>query len=417
MDRVIEKKSKFNLKYGITATLSICVMYLFYIAVSDAAISTYKVKKDQIIISEVQRGVFEDVVPVRGVIEPASSVYLDTVEGGVVEEIFIENGSMVAQGQPILRLQNSDLYLNVSRNNTSITEQLNNLSNIANSLETKKLVTEGEIIDIKYRIKTLKLNEKRYQALANDELIAGHEYQTILDEIEYKEDVLVNLLNKQEIEEAIRIKRRVQISEQISNLESNLEISTKSLDNLLVKAPVTGHLTSFTVQIGQSKSKGERLGQIDEIGDSKILAQIDEFYINRVKVGQSASFKLDGVSYDSVVDNIYPQVQNGMFEVDMTIVDGAPEGVRRGQTIQLALSLGQQSESLILSKGGFLLTTGGNWAFVLDKSGEQATKREIKIGRRNTSFVEVLDGLAEGDRVITSNYASMQDVERVTVTR
>ncbi|MBQ4862202.1 efflux RND transporter periplasmic adaptor subunit [Pseudoalteromonas sp. MMG013] len=417
MDRIIEKKSKFNLKYGIIAAVSLCAIYLFYVGVSDAAISTYKVKKEQVIISTVKQGVFEDVVPVRGEIEPASTVFLDAVAGGVVEEIYVDNGTMIKKGQPILKLQNSDLYLNVSRNNTSITEQLNNLSNIANNLETKKLVTEKEIIDIKYRIKTLKLDKKRYQVLADDALVSDHQYQAILDELQYRKDLLANLFAKQELEETIREKRIVQIEDQIRKLESNLAISTKSLSNLLIKAPVAGHLTSFSVEIGESKSKGERLGQIDEMGASKIVAQIDEFYINRVRVGQTASFKLNGEEYESVIESIYPEVKNGMFEVDLTIVGGAPEGVRRGQTIQLALSLGQKSESLLLTNGGFLKTTGGNWAFVLDESGEHAIKREIRLGRRNTSVVEVLEGLKEGERVVTSNYASMQDVERVTITR
>ncbi|OGT74276.1 MAG: hypothetical protein A3H44_06040 [Gammaproteobacteria bacterium RIFCSPLOWO2_02_FULL_57_10] len=417
MDRVIEKKKRPLWQWGLIGLVAATVLWFVYGMLADASIRTYRLPQEQTTIASVQFGAFEDVTPIRGTIQPFNSVFLDAVDGGVVEAVLVEEGSFVGAGQPLLQLSNTDLRLNVARNDTSITEQLNNLSNISNSLETTKLSTERQVIDVEYRIQVLERQERRQMQLANDNLVSKEQYDTIADELAYQRKVLANTKARQALEDRIREDRLAQIALQVGKLEENLELSQSSFENLLVRAPISGQLTSLPVEVGENKIRGQRLGQIDVVEQYKIVAQVDEYYVTRVTPDQSARFTLAGQQYEARVIKVYPEITEGTFEVDLVFEGVAPDNLRRGQTLQLDLTLGNPVESLLLPLGGFLQDTGGNWVFVVDASGEYATRRDIRVGRRNNRFVEVTEGLEPGERVITSSYSQMTEMERIQLTR
>ncbi len=416
MDRVIEKPKRPAWQFALFALLLLAGLWLVYRLLADASIRSYRVPQEQLIISTVEYGAFEDLIPIRGTIQPFNSVYLDAINGGVVEEVFVEEGSFVEAGQPLLQLSNTNLRLSAAQNDTQITEQLNFLGNISNNLETEKLRTERELIDIEYRITVLERQKRRFEQLVDDSLISEEEYEAVLDELEYQRRLLANTEARQTLEDKIRDERMIQIATQIDKLEENLEVSQSSFESLLVRAPIAGQLTSLPVEIGESKMSGERLGQIDVVDQYKVVAQIDEYYVSRVSAGQMATFNLAGQEFQTRVIKVYPEISAGTFEVDLVFEGSEPANIRRGQTLQMELTLGNPVESLLLPVGGFIQDTGGNWVFVLDASGDSALRRDIRVGRRNNRFVEVISGLQQGDQVITSGYGQMQDMERIQLT-
>ena len=413
MDRKLEKKRRPLWQWAAAAIVCAGVLWFGQAMLRDASIRTYRADASQLIISEVIIGAFEDVTPIRGTILPFNSVFLDAVDGGVVERVLVEEGSFVEAGQPLLQLGNSDLQLRVANNDTQTTEQLNNLNNIANGMENTRLMTERALIDSEYRIKVLERQLSRMQELRTNDMISREEFEAVTDELEYQRKVQANTKTRQSLEERIRIERMAQIAGQIEKLEQNLELAMSTFENLLVRAPVAGQLTSLPVQIGESKTRGQRLGQIDVVDEFKIVAQVDEFYVTRVAPGQSARFTLGGQPLSATVIKVYPEITQGTFTVDLQFDGGTPANVRRGQTLQLELTLGNPMESTLLPLGGFAQDTGGNWVFVLDADQRYAVRRAISTGRRNNRFIEVREGLQAGERVITSSYGQMADVERI----
>ncbi|GAB5498417.1 MAG: efflux RND transporter periplasmic adaptor subunit [Pseudohongiellaceae bacterium] len=416
MDKPLEKPTTPVWKWGLMGVALVALAWLGYRTLLGASISTYRVPEEEVIVSTVQYGAFEDLIPIRGTIQPFNSVYLDAVNGGVVEEMFVEEGSFVEAGQPLLQLSNTNLRLSAAQNDTQITEQLNFLGNISNNLETEKLRTEREIIDTEYRITVLERQKRRFEKLIDDSLVSEEEYDAIRDELIYQRKLLANTRARQELEDKIREERTLQIATQIAKLEENLEVSQSSFESLLVRAPISGQLTSLPVEIGESKMSGERLGQIDVVDQYKVVAQIDEYYVSRVVPDQTANFTLSDQEYQVRVIKVYPEITSGTFEVDLVFENSTPDNVRRGQTLQMELTLGNPVESLLLPVGGFIQDTGANWVFVLNDSGDAAVRRDIRVGRRNNRFIEVVDGLARGDRVITSGYGQMEGMERVQLT-
>jgi HlyD family secretion protein len=417
MDRVIDKPRRPLWQWVLIAVLLAVAGSFAGGLLRNAAINAYRVPHDQLTISTVQSGQFEDAIPIRGTIQPLNSVYLDAVNGGVVEEVFVEEGSFVEAGQPLVQLSNNNLRLSAAQNDTQITEQLNFLSNISNDLETQKLNTERQLIDTEYRITVLERQKRRFEQLVGDSLVSQEEYEAIRDELEYQYAVRDNTLARQDLENKIRVERSNQIALQISKLEENLEVSQSSFESLLVRAPISGQLTSLPVEIGENMLTGERLGQIDVVNQYKIVAQIDEYYVSRVAAQQSARFSLAGQQFIARAIKVYPEISNGTFEVDLVFDGDAPDNVRRGQTLQMELTLGSPVESLLLPIGGFVQETGGNWVFVVDDSGREAVRRDIQVGRRNNRYMEIQSGLQAGDRVITSGYSQMGDVDRVLLSR
>lgn len=417
MDRKIEKKKWAIWQWGLLVVGVVGGSWLIYQLLADASIRTYRVPQEQLIVSTVEFGAFEDLIPIRGTIQPFNSVFLDAVIGGAVETVFVEEGAFVEAGQPLVQLSNTSTRLTAAQADAGTTEQLNYLSGIANGFETTKLNTVREIINIEYRMITLERLLGRAERLVADSLVSEEEYESLVDELVYQKKILANSLERQELENTIREERLQQITVQMKMLQENLEISQSSFDSLLVRAPISGQLTSFPVEIGESKQNGQRLGQIDVVDHYKVVAQIDEYYVSRVTAGQDATFTLVGTEFAAQVIKVYPEITEGTFTVDLEFVGLAPGNIRRGQTLQMELTLGNPVESLLLALGGFIQDTGGNWVFVLDATGEYALRRDIRVGRRNNRYVEVREGLREGDRVITSSYSQMEDMERIQLTQ
>jgi HlyD family secretion protein len=364
------------------------------------------VATDRIAISTVQSGIFEDFIPIRGRVTPAKTVYLDAVEGGRVERILVEDGASLKAGDLIVELSNASLQLSVLGNEARVAEQLNNMRSIELSLEQNRLEHKRNLVDIRYQIKLLTRQVSREQELVKTGAVSQSVFYDTYDTLDWYKSRLALTLESQQSDARMQGEQLVFLKDTTKRLESNLAISRQNLDNMNVKAPVDGKLSGFNIEVGQSIGRGERLGQIDTPNDFKVTAFIDEFYLGRVDIGQQATYD----NYAMVVSKVYPQVQNGQFEVDFTFTQAQPSDIRRGQTIQTKLTLGDASEALLIPNGAFYQDTAGNWIFVVTQDGNQAVRRTVRLGRRNSRFIEVIEGLDVGEKVVTSPYTSYQDM-------
>jgi HlyD family secretion protein len=385
--------------------LSVLVLLVYWLldAPSGKALS---VKTERIAISTVKSGIFEDFIPIRGRVTPAKTVYLDAVEGGRVERILVEDGASMKAGNLIVELSNASLQLSVLGNEARVAEQLNNMRSIELNLEQNRLEHKRNLVDIRYQIKLLTRQVSREQALAKTGAVSQSTFDDTHDTLDWYKSRLALTLESQQSDARMQTDQLVFLKDTTKRLEGSLAISRQNLDNMNVKAPVDGTLSGFNIEVGQSIGRGERLGQIDTPNDFKVTAFIDEFYLGRVDIGQQATYD----NYAMVVSKVYPQVQNGQFEVDFKFTQTQPAGIRRGQTIQTKLTLGDASEALLIPNGAFYQDTGGNWIFVVAQDGKQALRRTVRLGRRNSRFIEVIEGLDVGEKVVTSPYTSYQDM-------
>lgn len=389
------------------------VVYLLVAFVRNQSVDAYALNTELVTISTVRSGPFLDFVSIRGSVTPASTVYLDAIEGGRVEAILVEEGSFVAEGQPLLELSNTALQLDVISREAQVAEQLNNLRNTRLAIEQNRLSLRNQLIQLDYDIQRLERRIERRGQLADQGAITEEEYQDAIDQLEYLRNRREVTLESQAIDEEMRLVQIDSLESTVERLENNLRIAQDNLKNLNVPAPVSGLLTSLDAEIGESKGRGQRLGQIDDVENFKIVAAVDEYYVTRVLTGQTAELELGGQSYELLVDKIYPEVADGRFQIDLTFVGSTPPNLRRGQSLNMRLALGDATEGLLLPRGGFFQDTGGNWAFVLDESGAFADRRAIEIGQRNPEYLEILNGLEAGDRVITSAYTGFTDMNRI----
>src|SRR5690554_3969419 len=338
MDRPIEKKEWLGNWKVVVAALCMLGVVIFGYTLFVQRHGAQRVNVDELTISQVTREQVSEVIPVRGSVQPLITVFLDAVDGGQVAEIYVEEGGFVEQGQPLVLLQNTDLRLNVARNDTSITEQINNLSNIANSLEMTRINTQRKLLDIEYRIMTLARHNQQMASLVNDGLVSQEELLRASDELEYYRRVRSNVEERKLLEDRIREERLSQIGIQMEKLEENMDVAQQSYNSLLVTAPITGQLTSLSAIIGENKLRGQRIGQIDSTERNKIVAQVDEFYLGRVALDQVASFSAGTTTHRARVSRIYPEVANNSFTVDFELEGQQPTVFRRGQAIQLSLT-------------------------------------------------------------------------------
>lgn len=414
MDRKIEKDRRpLLIKAALGVVLAGGLGWLGMGALQDSAIATFRVDRDKVTISEVSTGTFEDFIPVRGSVTPLTSVFLDAVEGGRVEKIHVRNGALVKAGDPLIELSNTNLQLDVISREAQVSEQLNNLRNTRLAMEQNRLSLKSQLVDIDYNLIRLERLAERQRQLAERGLLSQADYQATTDELEYQRRRREVTIESQQQDELMRQSQIASLEDTVEQLQTNLEFARRNLDSLIVTAPITGQLSSFDAELGQSKQPGQTLGQIDDVDDFKLKVLIDEFYVTRTQEGQYGEFTLSGRTWPLRIARVYPQVVNGQFEVDMEFTAGTPPDIRRGQTLQTRVQLGDASEALLLARGGFFQDTGGNWAFVLDDTGQYAYKREITLGRRNPEYFEVLDGLEAGERVLTSEYAAYATMDRI----
>lgn len=414
MDRVVEKKGLTKrIKMMIGGGAATVALAAFLLLAPSGNSQT--VDASRITVSSVQKGVFEDFLPLRGRVTPSLTVYLDAVEGGRVEQVLVEDGATVQKGQLLAVMSNAQLQLDVLSREAQVTEQLNIMRGQELALERARLESRRNLVEADYQLSRLKRQLDRDGALVEKGWVPRKTFNDTKDEYAY------NVARKQVLQESQRTDERLQATQLVQlraaaeTLEKNLAVARANLDSLNLRAPVSGQLSGFTLQVGQSMGRGERLGQIDSPGRNKLVAGVDEFYLGRVQVGQKATVEVGGKTYDLKVSKIYPTVRNGEFDIDLMFAGNEPDGLQRGQTVQTKLTLGDPVPATLIPNGSFYNDTGGNWVFVVSPDGDSAEKRQVRLGRRNSQFVEVLDGLQPGERVITSPYTGLTDKDRLDI--
>jgi len=413
VDRIIEKKKwpakKIITIAGITALVAL-IAFSYYFT---SGKSKLNVDTERITISEIKKGTFQEFIPVNGVVLPLTTIYLDAVEGGRVEEKFVEDGAVMKKGQPILRLSNTDLQLGLVTQQTNVYNLLTQMQISKNAAQQNTVSKLNQMTDVESQLKEAERVYKLDKHLFEQKVIGSQEYQQAVNNYNY-------LLQKKKLTDKILQQDSSSNQQQVTQARQSFEGSQNALNvmrqkvgDLIVRAPIDGQLTSLDAEIGQSKNKGERLGQIDVLDGYKVRVDIDEHYISRIFIGLRGDFDFNNKTYKLEIKKVYTQVNNGRFQVDMEFVGDVPQGIRRGQTLQIRLALSDETQAVLLPKGGFYQQTGGNWIFKLSADGKTAYKTDIQLGRQNPDYYEVLQGLNPGEKVITSsyeNYLNMQEL-------
>lgn len=416
MDRTIEKKKWPPKRIASYSAVAIFVLFVIYVFVFQFSKSSLNVRKERITISEVTKGAFQEFIPVIGEVMPIETYHLDAVEGGRVEEIYIEAGSVVKQGDKILSLGNTNLLLDIMWREAELFQQSNNLRNTRLQMEQYRLQLSQELASIDNQLQQQKRTYERYQELMKDNLISQHEFDLAKDQYEYLVKRRELIIESQTNELEFRQSQIEALESSLRRMQDNLEVVKQKQENLTIRAPISGHLTALDAEIGQSKAPGLRIGQIDVMDAFKVRVPVDEHYIARVEQGRGGTFDFAGNTYNLIVDRVYLEVVDGRFEIDMLFPEEVPQGIRRGMSLHIRLEMGDISDdAIMLAKGGFFQTTGGNWVYVLDNSEKIATKRPIRLGMSNAYVHEILEGLQPGEKVITSSYESFGNHERLVL--
>ena len=417
MDRKIEKKKWPPKKIITLASIVAFVGIVAYLLIFKVSKSTLNVNAERLTISTVTEGPFQEFIAVMGNAEPEDIHFLTASDGGRVEEIFVEAGTMIMEGDKILRLANTNLLLDIMWREAELFQQSNNLRNTRLSMDQYKLELVQQLANIDNMLQQQKRVFDRYKELAKDDLIAKHEFEIAEDQYTYLQKRKELTLESQKNDLEFRQGQIDALEASLQRMQDNLEVVKEKQDNLTVRAPVSGHLTSLQAEIGEQKNPGTPFGQIDAMGGFKVVLGVDEHYLPRLEIDRAGTFTLADKTFELVVDKIYPEVMDGRFEVDMAFVGESPPNITRGMTFHIRLELGDISEAILLPRGGFFQTTGGNWIYILDESGNEATKTSIRVGRWNTDVYEVLEGLQPGDQVITSGYENYGNMERLVLKR
>ena len=414
MDRVIEKKKYTPKKIALIAGAALVMVVVLYNLLFAERSSKLNVDSKRITVGTVQNGVFQEFIAIDGAVEPLKTFYLDITEGGRVEKIYTDDGRMVEKGDTILKLSNTTLQIDFMTRETQFYDLMNERQNSEISMKQDQIRKLNELAEIEYNLALAERTFKRNQMLISEKVISQEEYEASKDQYEYlkKRRNLADRSVKQD--EKLMNDRLRQLDESIRRMEANISMARNTLNNLYVTAPISGQLSTLKAQVGESKGAGENIGQVDDMNGYKVRANIDEHYISRVYPGLEGSFDFNGQNYKVKVAKVFPEVQAGTFQVDLEFAEGGtPEGIRRGQTLQIRLNLNDGGEAVLLPRGGFYQSTGGSWVFVVNESGDYATKRKIRLGRQNPKFYEVIEGLEPGEKVVLSSYDSYGDIDRL----
>ena len=412
MDRKIKKK-KWTVKRimtigGATALFSV-ILYTLLFADNRSKLN---VDANKITISTITQGDFQEWIPETGTVQPIKTFYLDAIEGGIIQNLNVETGTMVTQGASLVTLTNSNLQLEVLQREAQLYEQINNLRTSRLLLDQNTQNLETQLAEIDYQIKLLTPQKQRQEYLLKEKAISQQEYEDVIENYRYNLRRKALTYEAYQRDSVLKLVQLKQLNDSERRMWKSLDAVGNILDNLIIKAPRDGLFASPQLEIGQSIASGERLGQIDIIDDYKLRVDIDEIYLPRISVGQIATYTDPGGKvYRLDVTKVYPTITNGNFEVDMEFESGAPPGVKRGQSLRIRIELGNPGQALLLPTGGFFQSTGGNWVYVLEESGGRAVKQSIRVGRKNSENYEVLEGLIPGDWVITSSYDNFGDNE------
>jgi HlyD family secretion protein len=415
MDRVIPKKKwsrkRIMMISGIVLLTSLILLSFYF----TSGKSKLNVNTERITISEIKKGPFKDNIPVNGIVLPITSIYLDATEGGRVEEKYVEDGAIMKKGQPILRLSNTDLELSLVNQETSVFNLLTQMQISRNAAQQNTITKLNQMTDVENTLKEAEreylLNKKLYEQKA----IGLQEFKKSENNYQYqleKRKLTAKILQQDSISTKTELQ---QATESYARTQNALEVMRKKVGDLIVRSPIDGQLTSLDAEIGQNKNKGERLGQIDVLSGFKVRVDVDEHYISRIYPDQVGTFTFAGKEYTLKIKKIYTQVTNGRFQVDMEFVGEVPQGIRRGQTLQIVLALSDETQAITVPRGAFFQQTGGNWIFKVSEDGKKAYRVPIQLGRQSIDQYEVVEGLNPGDKVITSSYENFGNIQELVL--
>lgn len=415
MDRVISKK-KWSTKRlmtiaGIAGVVVLVAGSIFF----TSGKSKLNVDTERITVSEIKKGAFQEFIPVNGVVMPLNTIFLDAVEGGQVEERFVEDGAMLKKGDPILKLSNVDEELSLASQESAVfgeQTQMQIAHNNAQQNTVSKLNQMAEVDNAFKEAERVYLLDKR---LYDQKAIGLQEYQAAKNAYDYalRRKRLTTQILKQDT--ALTLQQDVQAKEHYAQMKSALTLMRKKVASLTLRAPIDGQLTSLDAEVGQNKNKGEHLGQLDAQNGFKVQVDVEEHYLSRIYNGLMGDFVFADKTYKLVIKKVYSQIISGRFKVDMQFVGAIPKGIRKGQTLQIRLALSDETTATLVPKGGFYQQTGGNWIFKVSEDGKTAFKTDIQIGRQNPDYYEVLQGLKPGDKVITSSYENYGDIQELVL--
>ena len=407
MDKIIEKKHGIALAFTIKALPywfgALLLSLIIYLLVRDNT-STMRINPDTLTIATVTKGDFNDYIRLNGQVLPMTTIQISPQEGGVVQKIIVEEGTQVKAGDPILLLSNDNLDLQILNSEAELAEKENILRNTLISMEQQKLNLQQEQLQLQTEVKRCLRIYEAQRALYNDQLISREDYLRAEEDYHLANNRLTLVKNRAYQDSLYRSVQIQQMQESLENMRLNMQMIRRRKENLTIKAPIDGEVGLLDVVLGQSIAQGTKIGQINDLTNYKIEAQIDEHYIDRVFAGLEATFDRQDEHYSAVIRKVYPEVRNGKFRADFKFVNEQPANIRSGQTYYLNLQLGQSEEAVLIPRGSFFQTTGGKWIYVLNEQGDRAIKREIRIRRQNPQFYEVIEGLQPGDKVITSSY-------------
>jgi len=377
--------------------------------------SKYNVDRSKVMIQAATKGEFNDYIRINGQVEPINTIQLSAVEGGMVAEKVVEEGSMLHKGDVIIRLTNPNLNLEILTSEAELAEKQNFLRNTQVTMEQDKLSLNKDKLQYDLDIERKKRKYEQYQSLYNEKLVSKEEYLEAKEDYDFAVKNMTLVVERQRQDSIYRKIQTDQMEESLANMRENLLLVRQRVDNLNVKSPVDGQLGLLDVEIGQTVAVGARIGQISVLSDYKIEAMIDEHYIDRVKSGLAATFERQDKTYDLSVRKVYPDVRDKQFKTDFVFSGERPDNIRTGQTYYINLQLGEPSEAVLIPRGAFYQNTGGQWIYVVTADGKKAVRRNIKIGRQNPLYYEVLSGLEPGEQVVTSGYDSYGDAQELVI--
>ncbi len=394
----------------------IVIVFIAWLLLRDNS-ATLRVDGRTITISQVRQGEFSDYVRVTGQVQPITTVQVSPLEGGIVEKLVVEEGTSVKKGDILVVLSNNTLNLSILDSEAQLAEKQNFLRNTQVTMEQERLRLKQELLqlnlDVERKLRAFEQRDKLYK----EKLIAKEDWIQAKEEYELAQNKKILVIERQKQDSIYRSVQVLQMEESLENMRKNMTLIRQRVDNLNIKSTIDGELGLLDIVLGQSVAMGQKIGQINDLSNYKIEAQIDEHYIDKVNSGLEASFERQDNTFETVLRKVYPEVRNGQFKADFKFVNERPDNIRAGQTYYLNLQLGQPTNSIIIPRGLFYQSTGGNWIFVIDESGSKAYKRQIKIGRQNPQYYEVIEGLEQGEKVITSSYDRYGDNEVLVLTK
>ena len=420
MDIKLEKKKGlkaiFQKKNLVWVGVAALVLFIGWLVLRDNS-STLRVDAQLLNVATVEQGEFNDYVRLTGSVQPMTTVQLSPLESGVVERIVAEEGTQVKRGDVILEMSNNSLSMQILQSEADLAEKQNILRNTMISMEQERLALRQEKLQLDLEVSRLKRTFEQNQSLYNDKLLAREDYLRSKEDYELAVGRRNLVLERQRQDSLYRSSQVEQMEESLLSMQRNMELIRQRVDNLKVKAPIDGEVGMLDAVLGQSLQQGANIGQVNDLTTYKVQAQIDEHYIDRITTGLVASFERQDTRYEMQLRKVYPEVRNGQFKADFRFVGDAPENIRSGQTYYLNLQLGEAAEAILIPRGSFYQATGGKWIYVIDPSGEKAYRREIRIGRQNPQYYEVVEGLQPGEKVITSSYDNFGENEVLILTR